>query len=339
MNPTAFARDKESRSASGNRRTPRPPRLSVVTPALNEAENLPALHARLTSALASTEGEWEWIVIDDHSTDSTFDEVTRLARHDSRVRGVRLARHAGSHAAIACGLATARGRAAIVLAADGQDPPEILPALVEAWTNGAHVVWGARSGADDGVRWTSRLYYMLMRRVVGLTDFAPMGADCVLLDRVVVDAVRRFHEHHGSLFALITWMGFRQTSIPCRREARLRGRSGWTFARKVEFLVDSITSFNYLPIRLMSYLGLVSVAVALVYAVVVIVNAMSGRPPAGWSSLMVVVLLIGGVQMLMLGVLGEYVWRALEESRRRPRYLIEAMTDSAAPTTDIVVDD
>jgi dolichol-phosphate mannosyltransferase len=176
------------------------------------------------------------------------------------------------------------------------------------------------------VKPASRLYYLLMRNVVGLRTLAPAGADCVLLDRAVVKAVRRFGEQHVSLLALINWMGFRQVSVPCRRDPRARGRSGWTFRRKLELLVDSVTGFTYLPIRVMSYLGLATAATGLVYAVIVVANALGGEPPVGWSSLMVAVLLIGGVQMLMLGVLGEYVWRALEESRRRPRYLIEATT-------------
>lgn len=300
--------------------------LSIVTPAFNEAENLPALYERLSAALHATGARWEWIVVDDHSADATFETIAELSRSDRRVRGYRLARNTGSHAAIACGLAAAHGAAAVVLTADMQDPPEILPALLDAWHDGAQVVWAARDDTGLRPKRASRLYYLLMRRVVGLRTLAPMGADCVLLDRAVVKAVRRFGEQHVSLLALIDWMGFRQVSVPCPREARVRGRSGWTFTRKLELVVDSVTGFTYVPIRVMSYLGLATAATGLLYAIVVVANALAGEPPVGWSSLMVAVLLIGGVQMLMLGVLGEYVWRALEESRRRPRYLIETTT-------------
>lgn len=303
--------------------------LSVVTPAFNEAANLPALHERLATVLAPTGARWEWRVVDDHSTDETFAVLQRMASTDTRVRGCRLARNAGSHAAIACGLAAAQGDAVVVLAADGQDPPEILPALLEAWASGAQVVWAAR--ADVSPSLSSRAYYMLMRRVVGLRDLAPMGADCVLLDRAVVQALQRFGEHHVNLLALINWMGFRQAHVPCPRHVRTSGRSGWTLRRKVEMLVDSVAGFTYLPIRLMSYVGVATAAAGLCYAAVVMANALMGDPPAGWSSLMVAVLLIGGLQMVMLGVLGEYLWRTLEEARRRPRFLIEATTASVDP--------
>ena len=240
--------------------------LSVVTPAFNESENLPALYERLMSVLLDAGVSWEWIVIDDHSTDATFAVMRELARSDGRVRGYRLARNSGSHAAIACGLGLARGRAALVLSADGQDPPEIIPALLNAWRGGAQVVWAARERQGTDVGPASRWYYALMRKVVGLREMAPFGADCVLLDRAVVKAVRRFHESHVSLLALISWMGFRQESVPCPRNARLRGRSGWTLARKTKLLIDSVAGFTYLPVRIMSFLGLLTAAAGLVYS-------------------------------------------------------------------------
>lgn len=322
-----------SPAASFNEAPPQSPRplLSLVTPAFNEAENLPALYRRIGAALSGTAIDWEWIVVDDHSSDETFAALTRLADSDPRVRGLRFARNTGSHAAIACGLASARGAAAAVVAADGQDPPEILPALLAQWRAGAQVVWAARDGARSETPFTSRLYYRIMRRVAGLGHLAPAGADCVLLDRAVIDAVREFREHHVSLLALITWMGFRQVSVPCPREPRLSGRSGWTRARRLKLFVDSIIGFTSVPIRAMTYLGLGTAAAGVVYAGVVVNNALHRQLPTGWSSLMVVILLIGGVQMVMLGVLGEYVWRALDESRRRPRYLIEATTDRVVP--------
>jgi dolichol-phosphate mannosyltransferase len=165
-----------------------------------------------------------------------------------------------------------------------------------------------------------------MRQVVGLKEMPATGADFFLIDRHVVDAVLQFNENNVNLMTLITWMGFRQTSIAYDKQARLHGRSGWDLEKKLKLVVDSVTSFTYLPIRLMSYLGFVVAFAGFVYAGFVIANALAGRPTEGWSSLMVVVLVVGGFQMLMLGVLGEYLWRALDESRRRPRYIIEAST-------------
>ena len=301
--------------------------LSIVTPAYNEAFNLPTMYRGLVATLSDLAPSlaWEWIIVDDHSTDGTFAAITTLAQNDRRVRGCRLARNCGSHAAVACGLDQALGDAAVVLAADLQDPVETLPELVAQWKAGAQVVWAVRGHAPT----FSRLYYLLLRRWSGIATMPPAGADFFLMDRTVIEAFRRFSEQHTSIFALITWMGFRQASVACDKQARLHGRSGWTLHKKLALFIDSITAFTCQPIRLMTYLGFVTAFLGLVYAGFVAVQAIHGRSPQGWASLMVVLLVLGGVQMLMMGVLGEYVWRALGESRRRPRYLIEQSTEPA----------
>jgi dolichol-phosphate mannosyltransferase len=175
------------------------------------------------------------------------------------------------------------------------------------------------------------VYYWIMRNVVGMKDMPATGADFFLLDRKVADAFRQFGEANTSILALITWMGFRQERVQYDKHARLHGRSGWTLAKKLKLVVDSVASFSYMPIRLMSVLGFLVAAVGFVYAIVVVVNALRGSPAEGWSSLMVVVLVLGGFQMAMMGVLGEYLWRALDEARRRPRYIVEATTQQLSP--------
>lgn len=314
---------------SDDRRSVRPV-LSVVTPAYNEAESLPLLYERLSQVFGPLDVPWEWIIVDDHSADDTFAVIAALARRDSRVRGIRLARNFGSHTAITCGLFQCRGRCAVVMAADLQDPPEVLPDLLERWRDGAQVVWAVRAGREAEKASTlgfARLYYLIMRRVVGIREMPATGADFFLLDRRVLDAFRQFGESNVSIFALITWMGFRQSTVTYTKQRRVHGRSGWTIEKKITLLVDSVTSFSYLPIRFMSYLGVAIATVALLYTGVVVANALAGRPPQGWSSLMAAVLVVGGIQMVMMGVLGEYLWRALAESRRRPRYLVEATTE------------
>lgn len=299
----------------------------MVTPAHNEAENLSALFERLRRALDPLGLEWEWLIVDDHSSDTTFSVATELARRDPRVRCLRFSRNFGSHVAIACGLEHASGRCVAVMAADLQDPPETLPVLLEQWRQGAQVVWAARhrrQGEEAGTATLSRLYYLLMRRVVGIPEMPATGADFFLIDRTIVNALQGFNEHNSSLFALITWMGFRQATISYSKEPRQHGRSSWTLKKKLKLFTDSITSFTYLPIRLMSYAGIVTALVGFAYAAFVFAHALAGHRVQGWSSLMVVVLVASGFQMLMMGVLGEYLWRALDESRRRPRYLIEA---------------
>ena len=311
------------------------PTVSIVTPAYNEADNLPVLWDRLSKAMTALSGEWEWVVVDDHSNDQTFVAATGLANGQSHVRAVRFARNFGSHAAIMCGLDHAKGDCVVIMAADLQDPPETIPELMEKWRGGAQVVWavrGHREGEKTATVGFAQAYYFLMRHVVGLKEMPPSGADFFLIDRLVVDALKEFNENNASVFALLTWMGFRQASIEYDKQARLYGRSGWSLKKKLKLVVDSITSFTYLPIRLMSYVGFIVALLGFLYAALVIANAFGGKPIEGWSSLMVVVLIVGGVQMLMMGVLGEYLWRALDESRRRPRYLIESSTDVQADT-------
>lgn len=306
-----------------------PFRLSIVSPAYNEAGNLRPLHRRLGEALEAAGIDWEWIVVDDHSTDATFAVIEELTRLDRRVSGLRLARNGGSHLAIACGLAHARGNAAVVLAADQQDPPEILPQLVQRWRDGAQVVWAARAKRDDASlarRAAAAGFYGILRRSTGLESLPPAGADCVLLDRAAVDTLNRCEERNVNLFALIAWLGFRQATVIYAKEERGAGRSGWTAMKQMKLLVDSVTSFSYLPLRLAAAVGLATALLGFVYAGVVVFNALAGHPVEGWSSLMVVMLLVGGVQMVILGVLGEYLWRALDEARRRPRYVVEAAT-------------
>lgn len=300
--------------------------LSIVTPAHNEAANLEPLYAELC-ALGSDVGDWEWVLVDDHSRDATFQVFSRLAAADSRLRGVRLSRNYGSHKAILCGLREAQGEAAAVLAADGQDPVSVLPLLLERWRDGFQVVWAARA-ENAGSPLFSRLYYLLMRRFVGLTEMPVMGADFFLADRRVLDALSRFNEQNVSLFALLCSLGFRHSQVTYTKQARRHGQSGWTLAKKIKLVVDSVVAFTYLPIRYMLAFGSLVGACGFLYALFIIFNYLHGDPTQGWSSLMVVVLLLGGTQMMMLGVLGEYIWRALDESRARPLYLVEAVTGS-----------
>jgi dolichol-phosphate mannosyltransferase len=305
------------------------PVLSVVTPAYNESENLPVLFERLKQVLAALHVEWEWIVIDDHSADETFAVLCRLSTADARVRAIRFARNFGSHIAITCGLRACRGEGAVIMAADLQDPPELIPDLLSRWRGGDQVVWAVRRSREGETARTtafSRLYYQLMRSIAGMREMPANGADFMLLDRRVIDSFLQFRESNVSILALLTWMGFRQGSVLYDKRARLHGRSGWTLKKKLKLLVDSIASFSYAPIRAMSYIGFLVALLGLLYAGFVFLRALSGTPVPGWASLMIVLLVIGGVQMVMLGVLGEYMWRALDESRQRPRYLIEATT-------------
>lgn len=311
---------------------PQTPLITIVTPAYNEAENLPLLYRQLVKTFEHADFEWEWIIIDDHSADQTYAIASDLTQNDPRVSAIRFSRNFGSHMALRCGLENARGNCLVGMAADMQDPPDLIPQLFERWQNGVHVVWAARSSRTGEKRSTllfSRWYYRIMRDVVGLKHMPLNGADFFLLDRKVIDAVNQFHEKNVSLFALISWMGFKQETVTYDKQARQHGHSGWSLEKKLKMAVDSMTSFSYKPIRLMTYLGFVLAFFAFAYLLVVLINYLTGVAPQGWTSLMAAILLIGGLQMMMIGFLGEYIWRSLDESRQRPPYVIEDQTGQA----------
>jgi polyisoprenyl-phosphate glycosyltransferase len=295
--------------------------LSILTPAFNESVNLERLHARITRTMASLGGDWEWLIVDDHSRDDTFDIVQRLAAADPHVRGVRLARNSGSHIAITCGLHHVRGEAAVMMASDLQDPPETLGALLEKWRHGAQVVWATRRQrpGDAAHAGFAATYYWIMRNIVGMKEIPETGADFFLIDRVVIDAFRRCQERHVSVFALIAWLGFKQEYIEYDKQPRAAGRSGWTMARKIKLVVDSVTGFSDAPIKACSVVGAGLVAIGMLLFLIGLVSG---------TLMLLLALVVGlaGVQLLALGIVGEYVWRALDESRRRPAFLIEAST-------------
>ena len=300
--------------------------LSVVTPAYHEAENLPHLHARLCSVLDGITAQWEWIVVDDHSQDETPRVLEKMSSLDPRIRVIRLARNHGAYTAIACGLRHACGDAAVVISADLQDPPEVIPQLVEAWQTGAKVVWAARRrrAADSAAqRVTAGLVHGVLRRLPGLRQLPEGGADFFLLDRVVVGALAQCDERSVNLTALISWMGFSQTSVSYDRGARLHGQSGWNLDKKINYALDSVTAFSFMPIRIMSYFGVLVAMCGFSGALYVMLRAWEGTPVRGYPSLMVAILVLGGMQMVMLGVLGEYLWRTYDEVRGRPRFIVE----------------
>ncbi|MGE4279572.1 MAG: glycosyltransferase family 2 protein [Magnetospirillum sp.] len=310
-------------------------KLSIVTPAYREARNLPVMYERLKAVCDTLDIDWEWVVVDDHSPDDTFGVIHDLSERDERVRGMRLARNFGSHAAISCGLAASLGDAAVIMAGDLQDPPETLPALLEKWRDGAQIVWAVRSKREGETASTlafSRLYYWLMRHVAGLKDTPAMGADFFLMDRVAVDAFGQFGERNVSIVALVQWMGFQQAHIEYVKEARLHGVSGWSLSKKIKLVIDSMTSFSYLPIRAMSAIGVGVALIGFLYALYVLLAALVERSVPGYPSLMVALLILSGLQMVMLGVLGEYMWRNYDESRRRPRWLVERAAGRLPPS-------
>jgi polyisoprenyl-phosphate glycosyltransferase len=274
--------------------------------------------------------EWEWIIVDDHSRDATFTVIERLASIDPRIRGLRLARNSGSHLAITCGLQHAKGDAAALVVSDLQDPPELLSRMLERWRKGAQVVWAVRRVRPGEAHhtWFASLYYWIMRRLVGMTDMPATGADFFLIDRVVIDAFLAAADRHVSVFALLMWLGFRREFIEYDKQPRTRGNSGWTLARKVKLVIDSIVGFSDFPIWWCMYGGVAAMLLALVPAFA----AVAAYPGIGAALWLLAALIIGlsGLLLVALGMMGHYMTRALDEARKRPLYSLEAVTRTSA---------
>ena len=303
--------------------------VSIVCPSHNEAQNIATLHERIIKVMETTQLSWELIVVDDHSNDGTYDELMRLSKADDRVTSVRLARNFGSHIAILCGLEFTSGDCTVVMASDLEDPPELIPELVAKWQEGRQVVWAARKDRRDknlAYRYFAKLYYLFVRKFVRLDGLPKDGADFLLMDAATVSMVGQYKDKNLSLFALIAWLNLDSAMVSYTKEIRRHGNSSWNWDKRITLIVDTMVGFSHLPIKIMTIVGFAAALVGFVFGLNVVWNALFGDPPAGFSSLMVVIIFIGGIQMMMLGMLGEYLWRTLEETRNRPRYLIENVT-------------
>ena len=302
-------------------------KISLVSTVLNEEENLPALYAELAPVLEGLEMDWEWIIMDDHSTDSTPEVIRRLARADSRIKGLRMARNRGSHAIGLLGLQKASGDCAVILPGDGQDPPQAIAQLVKKMQRGAHkVVWRTRAngrGDPFAKRVMARIYYFVLRNLMGLSSIPPNGGDMVLVDAVVLKELRKIKEKNVNVLAAIAELGFSQAYIPGERRPRVHGKSRYTFARNFNLLFDTLTAHSVTPLRIITCLGFFTAFLGFLYGVAVFIARLRGLPIEGWTSLILTILVIGGVQMVMLGVIGEYLWRTLENTRRSSGLVVE----------------
>jgi dolichol-phosphate mannosyltransferase len=303
------------------------PLLAIVVPVHNEKDNLVRFREEVSTVMRELgDCDWEFVFVDDGSTDGSFEILRTLRDLDARVTALRFPRNFGSHVAIAAGIDYAKGDAAIIMAADLQDPPSLIKDFAARWREGYDVVWGARSGRDDGRMraWAMNRFYSLVRRIA-IPNYprGGTGSFC-LITKPVMDAFRQMNERNRLTFGLIAWAGFRETQVPYHRPRRLVGSSSWTMGKMLKAAVDTFVSFSFLPIRAISYFGLIVSLLSFVFGFYVLVNKLFfGTHVEGWTSVMLAVLLLGGVQLVMIGVLGEYLWRALDESRARPLYIIE----------------
>lgn len=320
-------------------------RLTVVVAAYNEADALPLLHPRIAAVLdglAADAGiDGRVLYVDDGSRDGTWAAIAVIANADRRVSALRLSRNFGKEAALTAGLDHVDVDAAVViLDADGQDPPELIPQFVAKWREGYDDVYGTRT-ARDGESWlkraTAHLFYRTMQRLSKTPIPADTG-DFRLLSPRALDGLRRLRERHRFMKGLFGWVGFERVSIPYHRQARVAGRTKFSFWKLWNFALEGVTSFSTAPLRLATYLGVATALLAFVYAAWIVIKAMLwGDPVAGWPTMMTVILLLGGVQLMALGVIGEYLGRLYEESKQRPLYLVDRWQPGVS-SEDIVSD-
>jgi dolichol-phosphate mannosyltransferase len=304
-------------------------RLSVVIPAYNEVENIESIiHDILESIRQSEEliTDHEIIIVDDASSDGMFEVV--VAADIEKVSIIRLSRRSGSHIAVRAGLDNVSGDAVLCIAADGQDDPRAINRMVKKWVSGCRIVWALRKErSNEGIiaSFFARFFYYLLNLFGEIRSKIDLSrADFYLLDREVVNAIISCRETNTSLFGLIVWLGYRQCSIEYERQPRKAGISKWTFRSKIQLAKDWIIAFSGIPLKIMTLVGFIVAGVGFAYAILIIAKSVFwGSPVQGWSSVMTAILLLGGGQMIMLGVVGEYLWRTLDESRNRPHYFIE----------------
>ena len=303
--------------------------LTVVIAARDEAEALPLLHLRLARVLddLSADGvQGRVLYVDDGSRDGTWDVMRGLANGDRRVALLRLSRNFGKEAALTAGLDQVTEGAAIILDADGQDPPELIPRFVALWREGYDDVYGMRE-QRDGEGWIKRASAHAFYRVIQRLSKTPIPTDTGdfrLLSPRALAALRQLRERHRFMKGLFGWIGYDRIALPYRREARVAGRTKFNLWKLWNFALEGITSFSTAPLRLATYAGLAVALLAFVYALVIVAKALLyGDRVAGWPTMMVVILFLGGVQLVALGMIGEYLGRLYEESKLGPLYLVD----------------
>ena len=313
--------------------------LSVVVPVYNEGEGLLAFHARLARVMNGLGEKWEVVYVNDGSRDNSLAVLEGLRADDPACAIVNLSRNFGKEIAMTAGLDHARGAAVVMIDADLQDPPEVIPDLVAAWRQGWDMVYAQRR-VREGETWLKRAtadaFYRMMQRV-GRVRLPRNTGDFRLMSRRVVDALLQLREHHRFMKGLFAWVGFPSVAVPYDRAPRFAGQTSFDYWKLWNFALEGITSFTVMPLKVATYLGLVTALFAVVYGGQIIVRTLLfGNPVPGYPSLMAVVLFLGGAQLVTLGIIGEYLGRVFNETKGRPLYLVERYTPSrpvAVPQT------
>ena len=298
---------------------------SIIVPVYFNELNLPALMDRLLALSSDNTYEFEYIFIDDGSGDNSYAILQEFAAKDNRIKVIKLSRNFGSFVASLAGIRNATGDCLTIISADLQDPPELILEMAKEWKSGYKVVLAVRKGRQDSliIELTSSLFYWVMKKFI-MSNMPSGGFDFFLIDKKVAQIVSRCQEKNTSLSGLIVWLGFERKLIYYDRAKRKVGKSMWTFRKKFKYFIDSITAFSYLPLRWASILGVaISFSGFLYIGYVFFLYFWIKIPPPGWATMMVVILFVSGIQLIILGVVGEYLWRNFDETRKRPVYVVD----------------
>ena len=329
--PTSRVGEPEVGAPGGHARVPA--LLSVVAPVYNEEELVEAFVKRACAAVADY--TFELVLVNDGSSDSTPAQLDRLAAEDSRVRVIHLSRNFGHQAALTAGLEHARGDVVAMIDADLQDPPELIPRMIEQWEHGSDVVYAVRKQRDGETAFklaTASWFYKLFDKLAQV-DLEPNSGDFRLLDRRALDALLSMTERSRFLRGMTVWVGFTQTAVPYERDARSAGETKYTLRKMLRFSLDAIASFSHLPLQLATYAGLLSAGIAFVAIPIVLGLRLTDSYLPGFGTITILILLIGGIQLIALGVIGEYVGRIYDEVKHRPLYIVREERNQPADAT------
>ncbi len=301
------------------------PVFSIIAPVFNEKEILAELTARVREVMDTTGETWEFVLVDDGSTDGSTDSIRAFGKEDERIRPVIFARNFGHQLAVTAGLDYSRGQAVVIIDADLQDPPEVILDLIDKWREGYEVVYAVRA-EREGESWfklfTASLFYRIIYKITDVNIPMDTG-DFRLLDRKVVDVIGQMRERHRFLRGMSAWVGFHQTGVEYKRSARYAGETKYPFKRMLKFALDAITSFSYFPLQLATYLGFIAAGLSILAIPVVVAMRLAGSQAFfGQATTLIAVLFLGGVQLISLGILGEYIGRLYDEAKGRPLYIV-----------------
>jgi dolichol-phosphate mannosyltransferase len=307
--------------------------ISIVIPVFNEIDVIDTCYERLSGVMRALDGyDYELVFVDDGSHDRTHERLLEFGQDDAHLRLVKFSRNFGHQIAVTAGVDQAQGDAIVIIDADLQDPPEVIPAMVKKWEEGYDVVYGVRQrrvGESRLKLLTAAAFYRLLRSFTNIEIPVDVG-DFRLISARAAEQLRKLREKDRFVRGLVSWIGFRQTGIPYERDSRLAGETKYPYRKMFKFAIDGITSFSNLPLKLASWLGYMASFLAFVYLASVFVQRAMGHTVEGWATIMVAMLFLGGVQLICLGIIGEYIGRIFNETKSRPMYVIESVHQSGA---------